>query len=709
LDEEEEQRLEQAISRYRQDVELPPYDNSSSEHNRTAEYQKYQSENEESREKSLFEKLCIFSARIVPIAADEKTRDRLAPPIRLLQLAITPGMVVSAAITVSITSFVAWLLLFALNSVLGLLPTFTAGVFVLGPIVAGLYTYYKPVFDAKEKVVRSSQGIVLSVLYMVIYMEETPSMEGAVRFAALNLDGPISSDLKKVLWDVETGNFKTVEESLNHYSEVWQDYNEDYLQSLQLLEASVKESNASRREDLLDDAMERMLDGTEEKMNSYAKGLKTPVAILNAFGALLPILGMILLPMISVFIDIVTLADMVVLFNVLLPLSLFLFQRQILSSRPPTISTEPLKSVELPERGNVQFDILGHDLSLPSKLLGFLVFAVVAIYGIWGYITFPYLLPLSESASQLGASPSLFYSDGSANPVPALLRGVSIIAGAGLGIATSKILGVRQRKEAEDELEKIEGQFPGALFELGNQVSGGTPVEIAVKDAARSASDLEISGLFAKTSQNIEQLGMTFQEALFDNSYGAVQKYPTRTIQTVMKALSASSQKGTQLAADTAVTISRYLDNISRTQRKLEDLMEEPTTTIELLAYLLAPVVSGVAVGMSQTITTSVSAISSQFSDIGATTATQLPSSSIFSSSSTISPEAVQFVVGIYLIQLLFILGNFYMKVTHGQNKTYRDLFTGKVMLSGMIFYALTVVIISTLFTQILLGATSAL
>lgn len=709
MDEDEEKRLKQAISRYNQGVELPPYDGSSDTRGTTAEYQQYQSENKETREKSKFEKLCIFSARIIPIAADDKTRDRLSPAVRLLQLSITPGMVVSAAILVSISSFVTWLLLFSINSVLGILPTFTAAVFLIAPVVAGAYTYYKPVFDAREKVIRSSQGIVLSVLYMVIYMEETPSMEGAVRFAALNLDGPISSDLKKVLWDVETGDFNSIEESLNHYSEVWQDYNEDYLQSLQLLEASVKESNAARRDDLLDDAMDRMLEGTEERMNSYAKGLKTPVAILNAFGALLPILGMILLPMISVFVDLVTLPDMVVLFNVILPLSLFLFQRQILSSRPPTISTEPLDSVDLPDRGTVQISVLGRSLSLPSKILGFAVFVLIGAYGMWGYAVFPHTLPLSESFTPTGIAPSLFYSDGSANPVPTILRGVSIVTGLGLGIATSKILGVRQRKESEEELEKIEGQFPGALFELGNQVSGGTPIEIAVKNAARSASDLEISGLFAKTSQNIEQLGMTFQEALFDSSYGSVQKYPTRTIMTVMKALSASSQKGTQLAADTAVTISRYLDNISRTQRKLEDLMEEPTTTIELLAYLLAPVVSGVAVGMSQTITTAVSAITSQFDDLGGATGSQLGGQEIFGGSSTISPEAVQFVVGIYLIQLLFILGNFYMKVTHGQNRTYRDLFTGKVMLTGMIFYALTVVIISTLFTQILLGATSAL
>jgi len=58
------------------------------------------------------------------------------------------------------------------------------------------------------------------------------------------------------------------------------------------------------------------------------------------------------------------------------------------------------------------------------------------------------------------------------------------------------------------------------------------------------------------------------------------------------------------MASMAMMTISRYLENIHKTQEQLNDLMEDTTTTIQMLAYLLAPIVSGVAVGMSNTIIT---------------------------------------------------------------------------------------------------------
>ncbi|PSH01200.1 MAG: hypothetical protein BRC26_04120, partial [Nanohaloarchaea archaeon QH_8_44_6] len=69
-----------------------------------------------------------------------------------------------------------------------------------------------------------------------------------------------------------------------------------------------------------------------------------------------------------------------------------------------------------------------------------------------------------------------------------------------------------------------------------------------------------------------------------------------------------------------------------------------------------------------------------------------------------IPPEVLQFVVGIYLIQLLFILGTFYMKIREGENKTYRNMFIGKILISGMIFYSLSLIIVSVLFGSIVQG-----
>ncbi|MFB6115194.1 MAG: hypothetical protein ABEK04_02795, partial [Candidatus Nanohalobium sp.] len=97
---------------------------------------------------------------------------------------------------------------------------------------------------------------------------------------------------------------------------------------------------------------------------------------------------------------------------------------------------------------------------------------------------------------------------------------------------------------------------------------------------------------------------MTFEQAIFDEKYGSLRDYPSQMIDTIMNAILKSSEKGTRMAAETMLTISRYLKDVHKTEETLNDLMDESTTTIQLLAYMLSPIISGVAVGMSQTIIT---------------------------------------------------------------------------------------------------------
>jgi hypothetical protein len=292
-----------------------------------------------------------------------------------------------------------------------------------------------------------------------------------------------------------------------------------------------------------------------------------------------------------------------------------------------------------------------------------------------------------------------------------LMRSVSIVFGLGIGMGVSKYLGSVERKKAESKIEKMESQFPNALFELGNKVSGGTPIEISLKEAAESSSDLEIADLFNEAYENIEQMGMTFEDAIFDPQYGALQDYPSQMIETIMTAIMRTSSKGTEMASSTMLTISRYLKDVHKTEETLNDLMEESTTTIELLAYMLSPVISGVAVGMSQTIIRAMFKLSGSIPETGGGGGLSGAGGGglaggggaglggmLEGMDEAIPPELLQFVVGIYLLQLLYILGTFYMKIVHGENVTYKNLFIGKVMISGMIFYTITLIVISLLF-----------
>jgi hypothetical protein len=49
-------------------------------------------------------------------------------------------------------------------------------------------------------------------------------------------------------------------------------------------------------------------------------------------------------------------------------------------------------------------------------------------------------------------------------------------------------------------------------------------------------------------------------------------------------------------------------------------------------------------------------------------------------------------------VQLLYILGTFYVKITEGEDPTMRRLFTGKIMLVGLVLYSVVLVLVGVVF-----------
>lgn len=707
-DDKRKDKIRNIVDNLDRDIQMPPYTSSEGGKGYSRRYKEYKEEEIESGRKSQYERICYRMASLFQLSADESIQNKLNPSLNLLRMQLTPGMVLSGAIGVGFFSLIVWGFFFTVNLILGsIIPISLMIIALTAPIGAAVYMFYKPLFDAKNKVIRSSGEMILAILYMVVYMRSSPNLEGAVRFAALNLNGPVSRDLKEVMWDLEIGKFNTIGESLQNYTENWKDFNQDFLESLNLLQAAMNESNEDRREKMLQDSIDNILDGTQEKMKHYAQGLKTPVMIINAMGAMLPVLGMIMLPLISVFMGgVITPVHLIIIFNIMLPAFLWIFMQRVLSSRPPTVSSRPVNTETLPPRGSYELEMFGKKKRVPTWPFGVALFSIVALYGVLGYAIYPHFFPVSNIDP--AAVPNIFLaSSETLSPLPMLLRSVSIVMAIGLGFGLTKYLGNVNRRDAEQEIEKMEDQFPNALFELGNKVSGGTPIEISLRKAAEASKDLEISKLFDEAYENIDRMGMTFEQAIFDERYGALRKFPSQMIDTILTAVLRSSEKGTKMAATAMLTISRYLKDVHKTEETLNDLMEESTTTIEMLAYMLAPIISGVAVGMSQTIITAMFRLSTSI-NAGQGSSLQGPAGGLGgllgNLKEAIPPEMLQFVVGFYLIQLLYILGTFYMKIVHGENMTYKNLFIGKVMITGLIFYSLTLIAISVMFGGAIAG-----
>ena len=207
---------------------------------------------------SLYEKACDFSERLFKITPDKKDAELLQESIDICHLNVTPTGVKSF-------SYIGPLLFIVIVSFLSVvLPVvvdqnseLTSGMFfVLFSVLIGLVLIIPlsklPHFLANNWRMKASNQMVLSIFYIVTYMRHTSNLENAIDFAAEHLPPPLSLDLKKVIWNVETQRYTSIKESMDAYLEGWKKWNMEYVESMHLIESSLYENSESRRLDSLE-------------------------------------------------------------------------------------------------------------------------------------------------------------------------------------------------------------------------------------------------------------------------------------------------------------------------------------------------------------------------------------------------------------------------------------------------------------------------
>jgi len=283
---------------------------------------------------TFYEHACNSCERLFRVKVSDKDREILTSSILTAHLRITPEGAASFATVTAFSLIFFGVLIGGLSYALGELYLFTtlsivlSGVFLIKPLV------HIPNFIAGRWRLEASNQMVLCILYVVIYMRHTSNLEHAIKFAGEHVGLPLSFDLRKVLWDVETGTFLTIKESLEHYLEGWRHYNVEFLEAFHLIEGSLYEPIESKRIDLLEKSLQVMLEGTYEKMLHYAHNLKSPITILHMLGIILPVLGLVMFPLIGSFLaGAVKWYHVAILYNVLLPIFIYIMGNNILANQ----------------------------------------------------------------------------------------------------------------------------------------------------------------------------------------------------------------------------------------------------------------------------------------------------------------------------------------------------------------------------------------
>ncbi|MEM3444392.1 MAG: hypothetical protein QW115_00275 [Thermoplasmata archaeon] len=494
-----------------------------------------------------------------------------------------------------------------------------------------------------------------AVNYMVMSMSLTPALDKAVAFAAENTDEPLSSGLKKVIWNIYTRKFNTIEESFLDFAYEWGYWNEDLKRALYAIRMAVFERSDEGLKRNLEKAKDIVLLGTKKKIDEFAASLSGPTTILFAIGILMPMVIGAMLPMISlVNINLTVPSEgstttagisttqqasdntvtLIVLMDILFPLVSFGYAYYILGRRPGTTPPPKIKPKMSQKKKN-------------AILLTSIILAVC--------------ISLVSIPMVLAPEGTLFYYIG---PLP-------IIIGIGLGIAYYCGTTVFAIKKERDDIIKMEEEFPDALFQLGSRMAEGSSVEVALKRTAESMEGTKIGELLKKIVFSIQVSGETLDEVLFSRTRGILRDFPSKLISVTFKTITEIVKKDPLTAGQTIIEIANYQRDLKKVDHEIRRELASTAGMMKTTAIVFAPIVMGMTSALYVLLSKTLVEI----------TQSQLISIHVF-----------YLILGVYLILTDLIIIYFVTGVEHGEDWAERKAMAATTLPVAVFIYAITTV-----------------
>lgn len=414
-------------------------------------------------------------------------------------------------------------------------------------------------------------------------------------------------------------------------------------------------------------------------MLKYSREIRTPLTNVYMLGIILPTLGLAMLPLASALLgSIIQWYHIIVLFNILIPFGVFYLTSQALLKRPgghgesEILRLNPHYTTYADNRPWITYS----PLIIIGILLGTLPFLMQTSFATTLGLKHDYTLgelgiPFAQELRLFDFKTEKGETLGPFSPI-AVLMSFMIPLSVALYIATvyrKKTLLLMQERE---KTKVLEGEFTNSLFSLGNRLADNIPAEIAFAKVAEATQHQQTHDFFALVNTNIQQAGLSVEAALFDKRRGACIYYPSALIRTSMRILVESTKKGLQVAAQALMSISEYVKNITKINQRLQDLLAEIIADMKSNMSFLAPLLAGIVVGLGIMITTILNKLDSLRTTLpnqeigGFGTITDI--TRIFSISEMIPPYFIQCAIGIYMIEIVFILTTTLVTVDAGKD-----------------------------------------
>jgi Flp pilus assembly protein TadB len=380
----------------------------------------------------------------------------------------------------------------------------------------------------------------------VLRMRLSPSPERAAAFAAETGRGRLAASLEAHVRRARgTGGT-----GLATFADEWAAWFPAMRRALTLVE-SAGGARPDQRARALDSALGVTLDGTRETMADFAASVRGPATALYAFGVLLPLALVALLPAAgTVGVDL-PLAAVVVAYDVVLPAAIVAASGWLLARRPIGFPPTPVprSHPDVPD-GRWRAPLAG-------------VTAGGAAWVVAGRVVTPWSAWLAAPGVGVGVALLVYYRP---------------------------MIAVRERVRA------VERGLPDAIALVGREVSRGRAVETAMAEAA-DLLDSETGGVLAEATRTGRRLEAGVAESLL-GEHGALATVPSERARSTAELLALAAREG-QPAGPALVAMADHLDDLHEVERTVRRDLRQVTSTLSNTASVFGPLVGGATVTLA--------------------------------------------------------------------------------------------------------------
>jgi len=536
-----------------------------------------------------------------------------------------------------------------------------------------------PKTKAKHMKIHSLGDIPEVLSYIVMYLKLIPNLENAFRFAARESKTSLGKDLRKLMWDLEARIHKSIDDAITFFAESWGKWSDYLKRALHLVRSSVHERNEGERIVTLDRSLDVVLEGTKSTMIDFASKLHQPTLVIYSIGVMIPLALIAMLPAASMVGLRLSILHIFLIYDVILPLLLFLYIRNVLMSRPATFNPPVIPrhhpSLEkINKRANAfTASLTGIVIAIPG-----VVFLLLPIFPLRGGIFDFFVKPASEGGINAYFPVTLF-----------------ILWGIAAGISLYCIRTYTAYKKVRDEIREMEKEFADSLYVLGKRIMEGKPAEEAFMYASKTLEGSKMGEVFGRTGYNLLSMRMNTEDALFDRKFGSLKHVYSDRIRAIMRLFVEGVKKSYVAAGVAIVKIADHLKQLQEVEKGIKNALGVLTSTLRTTATIFAPMIAGVTLGITKLITTVLSNINFEvLSEQMEKTTFGIELYSI----DKVSPEIFVLVIGIYIIQLVFLMIRFANGIDEGDDRIQYMYSLGTSLPSAVAFFSIVTIFAMIIF-----------